>query len=78
MLLSPLDQLIAKSREQLVYVAHLSALLQEACQILDKLEVSVDVSEHLAHWWEHHKPEKKEELVEAPVDVEIELPKSSF
>ncbi len=37
------------------YGAHLRALLRETCEILDKMEVNVDVSEALAFWWEMEK-----------------------
>ena len=62
LILSPVEALVAKNREQLVYIAHLNALLLEACTILDSLEVTTDVSEHLAHWWEHHRPVKEEDV----------------
>ncbi len=56
LIVSPVERLVQKGSEQLVYIAHLNKLLMEACLILESLDVSVEVSEHLAHWWEHHKP----------------------
>ncbi len=66
LIVSPVEQLVQKGSEQLVYIAHLNRLLMEACLILENLDVSVDVSEHLAHWWEHHK-QTTERPVENPV-----------
>ena len=40
------------------YSAHLSALLKEACDILEKLEVTVEVSDPLKCWWEKEKRKK--------------------
>jgi len=72
MYISPLERCVQDNQEKLMFIAHLTKLLQEACQILDKLEVSVDVSEHLAHWWEHHKP--KGETNEVPSDSGVIVP----
>jgi len=40
------------------YGAHMNALLREACTILEGLDVTVDVSEPLAFWWEKEKRKK--------------------
>lgn len=41
------------------YSAHLSALLKEACDILEKLEVTVEVSDPLKCWWEKEKRKRE-------------------
>lgn len=45
----------ARLKSTIKYAAHLSKLLLEACGILETLDVSVDVSEELAAWWEREK-----------------------
>lgn len=42
-------------KEAVAYGAHLSAMLREACGILERMETTVDVSESLAFWWEMEK-----------------------
>ena len=44
-----------KYKGAIAYGATMNALLREACTLLEGLDVTVDVSEKLAWWWEREK-----------------------
>ena len=52
-----INNLIQNNANATRYVQHLSTILLEACSILDRLEVEVDLSPALLDWWMHHKPQ---------------------
>ena len=58
-LLDALNEMQRQHRQAVQYSAHLSALLREACDILEKMEVEVEVSEPLQFWWEKEKRKRE-------------------
>ena len=54
-LLAALRDTEGRLKGAIAYAAHVQALLREACDILEKMEVEIEVSEPLQFWWEKEK-----------------------
>src|SRR6266704_5443133 len=58
-LVTAMNEMEAMRKRALQYSAQLSKLLNEACTILETLEITVEVSEPLQCWWEREKRKKE-------------------